>query len=102
MKQLIPIKYLYFKYADQQPILVHRHFGRLILKNNTNGSLCDETIEFVILKDKKDIWHETNDEYDKWFDKQEKIILSRNNIPDEIWYEKFNSKEQVIVWPEKG
>ena len=57
-------------------------------------------IVFVKLKGKNDMWHDNDQEYEEWFDSQDKVIISKVNIPDEIWYEKYKTKELVKVWPE--
>ena len=65
-----------------------------------NGNAENVEIEFVRIDSTDEIWHETNEAYNEWFEAKPKVIISKNHIPSKIWYEKRGgSHERVLIWP---
>ena len=91
---------VYYVQFDDEILKVHRHFDEPVPEMDLNGNAENVEIEFVRIDSTDEIWHETNEAYNEWFEAKPKVIISKNHIPSKIWYEKRGgSHERVLIWP---
>ena len=94
---------VYYVQFNDEIMKVHRHFDEPIPEMDANGNAENVEIAFAKIDSTDEIWHDTNQEYDDWFESAPKVIISKSNIPEKIWYEKRSgSHERVLIWPPHG
>ena len=99
MKTRVPrIYYLQF---ENEIIKAHRHYIQKPIETDEDGNLSKNEFVFVPVSGIDEIFqNQTDEEYDEWFEKKPKIIISKDNYPNKIWYETGGKeKKQVLLWP---
>ena len=99
MKTRVPrIYYLQF---ENETIKAHRHFNQKPIETDEDGNLSTNEFVFVPVSGIDEIFqNQTNEEYDEWFEKKPKIIISKDNYPSKVWYEtRGKEKKKVLLWP---
>ncbi len=91
---------VYYIQFEEEVIKAHRHFDEPVPEMNEDGNAENVEIMFARIGNTDEIWHDTKEAYDEWFEKTEKIIISKEHIPTRIWYEKRgNTHERILIWP---
>ena len=92
---------VYYLQFENETIKAHRYFYQKPVETDEDGNLGTNEFVFVPVSGIEEIFqNETNEEYDAWFEKKPKIIVSQTNYPRKIWYEtRGKEKKQILLWP---
>ena len=85
------------KFGDEI-IITHRHYRLKPVEYDNYGTLLNNELVFIRIKDPNEVYHNSEEEYEHWYHSKEKITITRNNIPEKIWYYLDGDNEEKIIW----
>ena len=92
--------WIYYLKFENETIMAHRHIKQKPIEIDEDGKLSVNEFVFVPVSGTYEIAQNLeNEEYDDWFEKKPKIIISKDNYPSKVWYEtRGKEKKQVLIW----